>query len=58
VRKKVSKMRTPKEVMGKAITAVKNKSRKGSRVIARSLVTLKDRAAANMMAFRRAHKNK
>lgn len=51
-------MRNPKEVMGKAITAVKNKSRKGSQVIARSLVTLKDKAAANMQSFRRVQKNK
>jgi hypothetical protein len=51
-------MKSPKETLGKAITAVKSKGRKGSEVITRSLVTLKDRAAANMEAFRRSHKSK
>jgi hypothetical protein len=51
-------MKSPKETLGKAITAVKSKSRKGSQVIGKSLVTLRDRAAANMAAFKRAHKSK
>jgi len=51
-------MKNPKEALGKAITAVKSKSRKGRQVIARSLVTLKDRAAANMKTFRKALKHK
>lgn len=51
-------MKSPKETLGKAITAVKSKGRKGSQVITRSLVTLKDRAAANMAAFRKALKHK
>ena len=50
-------MKNPKEALGKVITAVKSKSRKGSKAITKSLVTLKDRAAANMEAFRKAHKN-
>lgn len=51
-------MKSPKETFGKAMTAVKSKGRKGSQFITKSLVTLKDRAAANMAAFRRAQRNK
>jgi hypothetical protein len=50
-------MKNPKESMGKAITAVKSKSRKGGQVIAKSLVALKNRAMSNIEAFRRAQKN-
>jgi hypothetical protein len=51
-------MKSPKEALGKAITAVKSKGRKGSQVIGKSLVTLKDRAAANMKTFGKALKHK
>jgi len=51
-------MKNPKETLSEAMTAVKSKSRKGSEVITRSFLTLKDRAAANMAAFRKAQKSK
>ena len=51
-------MKSPKEALGKAITAVKSKSRKGSQAIGKSFVTLRDRAAANMKSFRMALKHK
>jgi len=51
-------MKSPKETLGKMLTTVKSKGRTGSQAITRSLVTLKDRAAANMEAFRKGHKSK
>lgn len=51
-------MKNPKETLDKAITTVKSKSRKSGQAITKSLLTLRDKAVANMEVFRRAQKNK
>jgi hypothetical protein len=54
-------MKNPKEIFSSVKSGVKSKSRgesgSGSHSITKSLVTLRDRAAANMAAFKKSHKH-
>ncbi len=46
-------MRKTKETLSSIADEVKSKTRTGTQAVTKSLLTLKDRAAANMEAFRR-----